>query len=93
MRSHDPTAVPFADKLIGAWQETVKPVVGFVAESKETDPLNPKVLFREKEIACPESPELKSLPAATIRKSPTRIATDAWWDAVPGDPEPVILTM
>ena len=87
-------AVPLLDKLTDVWHETVKPVEGVVLETKETEPLKLKVLFREREMIAPEEPELKfTLPIATIVKSPTRTVTEAWWDAVPGEPEPVIVTV
>ena len=67
-----------ADKPTDAWQETIKPVVGLVLETRETEPLKLKVLFREREIVAPEEPELKfTLPLATMTKSPTRTVTEA----------------
>src|SRR2546428_10517268 len=87
-------AVPLADKPTDAWQETIKPVVGLVLETRETEPLKLKVLFRVREIVSPDEPELKfTLPTATIVKSPTRTVTEARWDAVPGEPEPAIVTV
>lgn len=44
----------------------------------KTEPLKPKVLFRETEIVAPKEPELKfTLALATIVKSPTRTVTEA----------------
>jgi len=71
-------AVPLVDKLTDVWHETVKPVEGVVLETKETEPLKLKVLFREREMIAPEEPELKfTLLLATMTKSPTRTATEA----------------
>lgn len=82
------------DKPTEAGQETFKPDAGLALETKATDPLKLKVLFREMEIVAPEDPELKfTLPLSTIVKSPTRTVTEAWWDAVPGEPAPAIATV
>jgi len=66
------------DKPTETWQETIKPDAGLALETKDTEPLKLKVLFREMEIVAPEEPELKfTLPPSTIVKSPTRTVTEA----------------
>ncbi len=76
-----------------AGQVTVKPVVGLTIELRLTVPPKLKVLVRLTEIAAPVAPELKFTGVPTeIVKSPTCTTELAAWEAVPGEPAPVMVT-
>ncbi len=76
-----------------AGQVTVSPVVGLVTAVRLTIPAKLKVLVRVTDIAAPVAPLLKLTGVPTdIVKSPTWTIEEADWDAVPGEPAPVIVT-
>ncbi len=91
---HDAEAVPLAVKLVAvAGQLTVKPVDGLTTEVSATVPAKLLTLVNETDIEAPVAPELKFTGVPTlIVKSPTCTVELAEWDAVPGDPAPVIVT-
>ncbi len=94
LRVQDPVPVPLAVNVTAvAWHVTVRPVVGLTTEERLTLPAKLKVLVRLTDIAAPVAPELKftGVPAAIV-KSPTCTTELAEWDAVPGEPLPVIVT-
>ncbi len=89
----DVGTVALAVRLTGAGQVTVRPVVGLTVGVRVTVPTKFWVLVRVTDIEAPVAPELKFTGVtAEIVKSPTWTVTVAWWDAVPGDPEPVMVT-
>ncbi len=90
----DAEAVALAVRLVAvAGQVTVRPVVGLTTEVRLTVPAKLKVLVRLTDIAVPVAPELKLTGVPTdIVKSPTWTIEDAEWEAVPGEPPPVMLT-
>ncbi len=90
---HDAATVAFAVILTGAGQVTVNPVAGLVTGVRVTVPAKLNVLVSETEIAEPVAPELKftGLPTLMV-KSPTWTVAPAEWEAVPGEPAPVIVT-
>ncbi len=76
-----------------AGQVTVRPEVGLTTEVRLMLPAKLKVLVSETDSAAPEAPELKLTGDPTlIVKSPTWTVELAEWDAVPGEPVPVIVT-
>ncbi len=76
-----------------AGQLTVRPVVGLTTEERLTEPAKLKVLVRLTETAAPAAPELKFTGVPTeMVKSPTWTTELAEWDAVPGEPTPVMVT-
>ncbi len=75
------------------WQVTIRPVVGLTTDERLTLPAKLKVLVRLTEIEAPVAPVLKLTGLLTeIVKSPTWTTEDAEWEAVPGEPAPVIVT-
>jgi hypothetical protein len=81
--------------LTGAGQVTVNPVTGLVTAVRVTVPAKLNVLVRLTDIAEPVAPELK-LTGVVVEmvKSPTWTTTGlAVWDAVPGEPAPVTVTV
>ncbi len=91
-RAQDAEAVALAVRLAAvAGQVTVRPVVGLTTEVRVTLPAKLKVLVNETDVAAPLAPELKftGVPAEIV-KSPTWTTELAEWEAVPGDPAPVI---
>ncbi len=74
-------------------QVTVKPVVGLTPEPRTTVPAKLNVLVRVTETAAPDAPGLKFTgPPTEIVKSPICAIELAEWDAVPGEPAPVMVT-
>ena len=94
LKVQEAATVAFAVIPTGAGHVTVKPVAGLVTGVRATVPAKLKVLVRETEMADPVAPELKftGLLALTV-KSPTWTVAFAVWDAVPGEPAPVIVTL
>jgi hypothetical protein len=94
-RVQDAATVAFAVMVTGAGQVTVKPVTGLVTAVRVIVPAKLNVLVRETEIAAPVAPELKFTGVTVeIVKSPTWTTTGlAVWEAVPGEPAPVIVTV
>jgi hypothetical protein len=94
-RVHEAATVAFAVMLTGAGHVTVNPVTGLVTAVRVTVPAKSKVLVRLTEIAAPVAPELK-LTGVVVEmvKLPTWTTTGlAMWEAVPGEPAPVIVTV
>ncbi len=72
---------------------TVRPVVGLTTEVRVTLPAKLNVLVGETDMVRPAAPELKFTGVPTeIVKSPIWTTELAEWEAVPGDPAPVIAT-
>ncbi len=72
---------------------TVIPAGGLTATVMLTFPAKLNRLTSDADMAT-ESPELKLTGLlAEIVKSPTRTVVVAWWDAVPGEPEPMMVTV
>ncbi len=90
---HDAEAVALAVRLVAvAGQETVNPVVGLVTAVRLTVPAKLNVLVRLTEIEAPVAPELKFTGVPTeMVKSPTWTTELPEWDAVPGEPAPLIV--
>ncbi len=76
-----------------AGQVTVSPVVGLTTADNATVPAKLFTLVSVTEIAAPVVPELKFTGVPTeMVKSPTCTIELVEWDAVPGEPAPVIVT-
>ncbi len=90
---HDAATVAFAVILTGAGHVTVNPVAGLVTGVRVTVPAKLNALVKLTDIAEPVAPELKftGLPTLIV-KLPTWTVEAAEWDAVPGEPAPVIVT-
>lgn len=73
-------------------QVTVRPVFGLTIEETVMLPAKLLMLAREMDMDAPETPTLKSLGVDETAKSPTWTRDLALWDAVPGEPDPVIVT-
>ncbi len=67
---HDVGTVPFADRLIGAGQVTVKPVVGVTTGLRVTEPAKLNVLLRAIDNEAPVAPVLKLTGVAAVRENP-----------------------
>ncbi len=93
-RAQDVEAVALAVRLVAvAGQVTVRPVVWLTTEVRAILPAKLNVLVNETDVAAPVAPELKFTGVPTeIVKSPTWTTELAEWEAVPGDPAPVIAT-
>ena len=93
-RVHDAVTVAFAVIAVAAvGQVTVRPVAGVTTDARLMLPAKLNVLVRVTVIAEPVAPLLKLTGFVTeIVKSPTWTVELAEWDAVPGDPFPVIET-
>jgi hypothetical protein len=92
-RVHEAATVAFAVILTGAGQVTVNPVTGLVTAVRVTVPAKLNVLVRLTDIAAPVAPELKLTGELTLMvKFPTCTVELAEWDAMPGEPAPVIVT-
>ncbi len=92
-KAHEDDIVTFAVILMAvAGQLTVNPVSGLMTEPRLTVPAKLKVLVRITGSVAPVAPELKFTGVPTmIAKSPTCTTARAEWDAVPGEPEPLIV--
>ncbi len=79
--------------MLVAGQVPVRLVVELVTALRLTAPTKLSVLVRLTEIVAPVAPELKltGVPTDTV-KSPTWTTDDDEWEAVPGEPAPVIVT-
>ncbi len=94
LKEHDDDTVAFAVMLTAvAGHVTVSPVVGVTTEDRAIVPAKLLTLVNETETAAPDAPELKFTGVPTeMVKSPTCTIELAEWDAVPGEPAPVIVT-
>ncbi len=94
LRVHEAETVVFAAMPTAvAGHVTVRPVVGLTTELRATVPAKLLTLVSETDIAAPVAPELKLTGVLTlIVKSPTCTIELAEWEAVPGEPAPVMVT-
>lgn len=93
MRLQEDVPVAFVVRLVPGAQVIVSPVLGLEVDVIATVPAKLFRLANETEMLAPEAPMLKSTgEAAVMVKLPTWTTELAMWDAVPGEPEPVIVT-
>ncbi len=95
VKEQDPGVVAFAVsvRVRGVEEQvTVRPV-GLTVIVRLTLPAKLFTLVKTKPADAPDAPTLKLTPlGATTWKSPTWIVTEAECEAVPGEPEPAMVT-
>ncbi len=95
LKEHDTGAVLLADRLTGVvGQVTVNPVAGLIVGVRVTEPAKLFTPVKVIDIEAPMGPVLKLTDAgAEIWKSPTCTVTPVDCVIVPGELEPVIVTV
>jgi len=83
--------VTFWVRITDDGQLTTRPAV--VAPVRVTDPAKLNVLFNDKRIEIPVCPMFRSTFVALRVKSPTWIVTRVTCETVPGDGDPVMVTL